>query len=303
MRRRLRGAPRRGRSGPAERGCDNSRMGNEPLLRRRAPRSLIAILMFLATGAAGLLGLIALVFGDWALTAAALVAVIALPLSLGAVDHGRWSEGWKGTIERVGVALALLLAVATTGVALANGVSALTARDALGTPARDIVPWFVLAALALAGVGLLLASVPLPVGRRSAWRALGGLLAGIVACLAAAGTVQADDRCDGFVFDRDRWQAAIAVDLGPLGDDEEALAISAALSACGTLDGLPRAEVTELLGAPDSAWDEDPATDVWSVGWVNDGIGPGDGQYLTVRFADDRAVETWLAYDEYGGGD
>lgn len=277
-------------------------MGNEPLLRSRAPRCLIALLLIPAAGVAMLIGFLSLVAGGgWALTAAALVAVIALPLSFYPVEDGRWSEGSRGTVERVAVALVLALAAGTAGVALVTGVSALAHRDVLGTPPGDIVPWFVLAAVALAGLLPLLASVPLPVGRRSAWRALGVLLAGIVACLATAGTVQGNDRCDGFAFDRARWQAGMAGDVGPLGDDEETLAISSALAACGTLDGLPRTEVVRLLGPPSpNDFDLRRETLEWPVGWINDGLGLGDGQRLMVAFRDGRAIDTSLMMSEYG---
>lgn len=165
------------------------------------------------------------------------------------------------------------------------------------------MPWFVLAAVALASGALLLASLPLPGGRRGVWSAVGALLAATVACLAAAGTVQGHDRCDGFVFDRDRWQAAKAGDIGPLGDDEETLAMAEAAVACRTLDGRSRAEVIELLGAPGSDLDESRATEEWTVGWVNDGLGLGDAQYLTVSFSGGRVVDASLLYDEYGSAD
>lgn len=56
--------------------------------------------------------------------------------------------------------------------------------------------------------------------------------------------------------------------------------IAEAIAPCGVLNGRTKAEVRTLIGRPETGrhvWR-------WSVGWVNDALGPGDGQELVVAF-------------------
>jgi hypothetical protein len=147
-------------------------------------------------------------------------------------------------------------------------------------------------AVALVAIALLLAAVPLPVSD-VAVRTL------IVTCVGPAvllvgGAVVVQDTavgCGGYRLDRARWQADV-----PRGGSDATLAIAAALVRCDTLDGTPRAEVRELLGRPDP-YVSSRASWGWNVGTVNDAMGPGDGEIMSVRFGSgDRVRDTTLMY-------
>lgn len=95
--------------------------------------------------------------------------------------------------------------------------------------------------------------------------------------------------CDGYSFDPSEW----ADDAGD-GREHEA----EALAECNALVGLTRKEVVAMLGRQDpEAGGRRMMT--FPAGWVNDGIGPGDGQSLYVFLGGgDRVVAARLAYPQ-----
>ena len=98
--------------------------------------------------------------------------------------------------------------------------------------------------------------------------------------------------CDSYSFDRSEWRYEQNRGI----DDDSREHQAEALAECGALEGKTHAEVAELLGDGDR---EPRRTWRYHAGWVNDGIGPGDGQTLYVRFGSDGRVErATLAYPQ-----
>ena len=95
--------------------------------------------------------------------------------------------------------------------------------------------------------------------------------------------------CDTYSFDASQWADAE-------GDGREDQA--EALAECNSLVGLEGEEVTAMLGRQVEARSRD-RTMTFSAGWVNDGIGPGDGQSLHVNLsAKGHVVAARLAYPQ-----
>jgi hypothetical protein len=120
---------------------------------------------------------------------------------------------------------------------------------------------------------------------------LGAIVLGIVVlALLASHDLFGDGSsdCDGYELDRDAWFADV--------DRDEA---AADLVRCRTLVGRSRAGALRMLGSPSNLGREfrRPDQASYAAGVVNDGIGPGDGQVLTVRFGtDDRVIGAHLLY-------
>ncbi|MDW5597125.1 hypothetical protein VSS74_22455 [Conexibacter stalactiti] len=271
-----------------------------PLLSRRPYRTLVALALVLVTGGALLLGLFLLVFEPDAWQAGvALLMLFCLPFAVRPVELGRWSANWLRWPEMVAFVLLLAVAIGLGVRGLAHGIALLDERDWTGATPLEIAFWLGEGTAALGGAFLLLASVPLPLPRRAARWALAALAVVVSACgLATAVVYAGPDGCGSFAVDRERWLAG-AVD-SPSGDDRDRERIADAIVRCDALDGMTIAEVRAALG-PEAEGDPDIGahTRGWPVGWVNDGIGPGDEQYLEVQFADGRVAEASLRYDEY----
>jgi hypothetical protein len=215
-----------------------------------------------------------------------LVAAVAAPVVATAVWRGRWSDGGRGLAEQVALAGILVSLFACTLLAIARAMEQQRVRD-LGVPTEsDITFWLVLAASALVGFGLLLSTAPrlVPVPVTIALSVTGAL--GATASVGMAAVLEAGTSCSDTSIDRASWRAARSDDRGRTVTDDERLA--AAIVECRLLEGLPRAEVRRRLGSPDhasrSVWR-------WEAGWVNDAIGPGDGQELIIQFNRDGLVQ------------
>ena len=94
--------------------------------------------------------------------------------------------------------------------------------------------------------------------------------------------------CDSYDFNRAEWGASGDTGVGDDSREHQA----EALAECEALDGLSRADVSEMLG-PHSKKVPGTGPRKWhfSAGWVNDGFGPGDGQSLYVYFDERGRVE------------
>jgi len=95
--------------------------------------------------------------------------------------------------------------------------------------------------------------------------------------------------CDDYSFDAAEW-------ADDRGDGREHQAES--LAECNALVGFTREEVATMLGRQTAGADGGRRL-TFSAGWVNDGIGPGDGQRLYVLLdGRDRVVAARLAYPQ-----
>jgi hypothetical protein len=118
----------------------------------------------------------------------------------------------------------------------------------------------------------------------------------VVAAVAVAGALLVGDwfwggyepDCDSFAFDPGEW-----ADAGGDGREHQA----EALVECGSLVGLRRNEVMDLLGQPTKPGDRNGSVR-FSAGWVNDGIGPGDAQDLHVTYNANRVAAAELTYPQ-----
>jgi hypothetical protein len=97
--------------------------------------------------------------------------------------------------------------------------------------------------------------------------------------------------CIGYEFDPEKWASSRDAFDGADDRAEEA----EDLVRCDTLIGKSRSEVAELLseelspGAPRARI---------NAGWVNAGLGPGDGQMMTLHFdSSGRVVRAELLYN------
>ena len=158
-------------------------------------------------------------------------------------------------------------------------------------PARGA--WWILALIILAGVvSTACARVLLPAvmkgTRRSFPRTIytvGAVLIGVVVLGGiAASIVQTQEvGCGHFSFDREQW------DRGQQNGDESEISgrerIADALLSCETLVGKSREYVREQLGG-------DARAQTFYVGVVNDSFGPGDAQYLLVRYDEGEVVKS-----------
>lgn len=221
-----------------------------------------------------------------------LIAATAAPLAAFALWRGRWSAGGAGVAQRL--AVAVVAGALVVGAALAAVRAAEENRvRALGVPTESaLTPWLVLLGGALVALALLVAVAPRWLPRVLAMSlALVGAIGGSGA-VAVALAVQESTTCDDVEVDRERWRAARADQRGGTVTDDERIA--GAIVECDLLDGLSRREVRAKLGRPDHAGRE---RWTWVAGEVNDGLGPGDGQELSVRFDDDdRVVRAALLY-------
>jgi hypothetical protein len=157
----------------------------------------------------------------------------------------------------------------------------------LGAVLAAVLAWFTLsmlfAPLVFAGTMAFALAAP------RAGRTIAVLLLATAGTATGAGALaaQVDPRgCRDFRFDPERWQRALA---SPDDDRESAPSerLAAAVVRCRTVAGATRDEVRAALGEPTHVgargW-------TWAVGLTNDGIGPGDTQELSVRFAPDGRV-------------
>lgn len=181
-----------------------------------------------------------LVFGAVPLTLAALAAAVLSLLAMWPVLDGRWARGALVALQGLAVAV-VLLAYAGAALLLAALVrEGLRERAVHATPADALAFWTALALGAV--VAAVVVTLALP-GRRTrrlrvavvGMLAASGLLgAGVTVAIAAGG-----DPCDGYRFDRSAWE-----------DDDTREGVGEALARCGTLRGMHRDEVDELLGGP-----------------------------------------------------
>ena len=221
-----------------------------------------------------------------------LAAAIAAPAAAIAVWRGNWSPGLSGTAQQIAVAV---VAVTLAGYAVLAVSRAIDEHrvGGLGVPTEsEIGPWLVLGAAALASLAVLVAAAPRWLPRPATMLVAAVALLGSVAALVTAATAEAGVSCADARLDRATWRAALRDDRHRTVTDGER--ISAAIVDCGLLDGRSRDEVRRLLGPP---YPEGMDPWSWLVGWVNDGLGPGDGQELTVHFdGDGRVTRATLTY-------
>jgi hypothetical protein len=224
--------------------------------------------------------------------AAMVLAAVAAPGVAGAIWRGRWSGGSSGAVQRICFAV---VAAALASFALLAGLRVREEHRVrgLGVPTEaEIGVWLVLVAGALVCLAVLVVAAPGWLSS-AATRIVATVaaLAGGAALVTAAAT-EAGVSCADARVDRATWQAALRDDRVATVTYGERLA--AAIVECGLLDGRAREEVRQALGRPYPAgrnrW-------TWEVGWVNDGLGPGDGQTLTVYFdRDGRVSRSTLAH-------
>jgi hypothetical protein len=88
--------------------------------------------------------------------------------------------------------------------------------------------------------------------------------------------------CDDFEFDRQAWLNEPYEGWAAPRTITERERQGSALIRCGTLQGMPRAEVEAMLGKGFVGKNTSRAR--YYVGWVNDGLGVGDGFDLTVDY-------------------
>jgi hypothetical protein len=101
--------------------------------------------------------------------------------------------------------------------------------------------------------------------------------------------------CSTYSFDRSEWRPAFNRGI----EDDSREHQAEALAECDVLVGLTRPELTAMLGDHHLEKRIDQFDWGFSAGWVNDGIGPGDGQMLYVQFDNDgRVTRAKLAYPQ-----
>jgi hypothetical protein len=202
-------------------------------------------------------------------------AVVSGSVTAWAVARGRVT----GRMAGVGVLVTVGLHLALASLAVVEAADAWRARPAFATDPDDTAWWLAVAVAALLVLAALLACLGLPVRRAAIATAIALLGAAGVAGVAGAVVSASADDCGGFRFSPERWRQAI--DRGGGREEDEAVALADALVRCRTLDGRTRADVRRLLGRPHRS---SPSTWTWSIGWVNDFLGPGDAEALSVRF-------------------
>ena len=247
----------------------------QPLINWRPLRAVVSVGMVLGAVGAFVASYLLLL---WLFTPlvflGALIAVGAAVPAAAAVWRGRSSGMQHGA---VGLMLVLLVASAALGVARA--VEEWEVRR-LGVPTEAYLEFYVAATGALLlSAALLLAVAPrlLP-ARATVWACAITAAAGGT-CLVLAAASKASTSCADSRLDPAAWRAARTDDrTGVVTHDER---IAAAVVDCRLLHGRSRAEVLRALGKPDR---RDGRTWSWSAGWVLDGLGPGDGQELILRF-------------------
>lgn len=252
-----------------------------PLFAAEPLRGLLSFgLAFLAVGLA-LFGLLAIWWaGDLTTLLLSLLAAAGLCCASWATLRGAWAPGPAGYAERAGAAALVLMTLVLAVLAFQQAVVDLRDREVFELDPYWIWVELTVAAAAIAGVALLLAALPLAASRKRAAAVLGGTVAaGAAVALAVGAVAYADDGCDGYRPDRAQWLR----DLRDGGNDGAAR-VAAKLLRCRTLDGKTRAEVVAMLGPGQRSIWEAPPTMAWTVGLVNDYMGPGDGQYFTVTF-------------------
>lgn len=230
------------------------------------------------------------------LVPASIVALGVSPFAGSAIVVGRWSRT-RGLRWLQAGSVAVLLGLGA--LLVVRGATIALDEVSLGAPVAtsgDALPnGMVYVAVALIAIALLLAAIPLPVSEVAA-RTLVVTCVGPAALLVGGAVLVQETTvgCGGHELDAARWQADVR-----RGGTDETLSMAAALVRCDTLDGATRAEVRELLGRPDrfastrSRWG-------WNVGTVNDALGPGDGEVMSVAFdRDDRVHDTRLMYGGY----
>lgn len=199
---------------------------------------------------------------------------------------------WRGKGGRYAVPLVLMLLLAAAAVAVARAVEERQVRD-LGVPTES---YFELYAAAAGGVllsaALLLAVAPRVVSARATtWASASVATFGMVG-LGLAGTTHARTTCADSRLDAAVWREARGDDrVNAVTRDER---IASAIVDCRLLHGRSRAEVERLLGPPDERYGRRL---YWAAGWVNEGLGPGDGQELILTFRRGRVTDAGLSYD------
>lgn len=270
---------------------------HRPLIRSDALRVLLVGVLGLAAVLAVPVAWFLTIFDSpgW-LVPASIVALGVSPFAGSAIVLGRWSRTrplrWlqAGSVA-VLLGLGALLVVRGATIALDElsfGAPIATSGDALPNG-------MIYVAVALIAIALLLAAIPLPVSDVAA-RTLVVTCVGPAVLLVGGAVVVQDTTvgCGGYELDAARWRADVR-----RGGTDETLAMAAALVRCDTLDGTTRAEVRELLGRPDRFVSSRPRWG-WYVGTVNDALGPGDGEVMSVDFdAADRVRDTRLMYGGY----
>jgi hypothetical protein len=215
-----------------------------PLLSQPWLRALVVgglVLGHLATIALGL-WLLVWLFAPHAFFALVVVFVAAVVVA-GVVGAGRWATGWWRVVQITAVVGVCAFYVVAALYEFSVGIGDFTTRAAIGTAATDIGLTLAIGAGAVVAIGVLIATLPLPVSPRTAGIAAAAVVAtGFVGAFTALAIGAGTDTCDRFRVDPARWRAALR------GHPTDAERIARAIDNCGAIDGAPRNTVVRLLG-------------------------------------------------------
>lgn len=177
------------------------------------------------------------------------------------------------------------VAFAVIGSASFEAGRILEAGSVLGSADGDAT-WWLLGSF-LAGAAAVGVAAWLPLRLEGKAVAAVGTMVGCAATLVVGlDRGYAADVCDRFEIDRAAFQASVRG-----GDSSRSVSaakrVANGVEHCGTLRGRTRAEVARTLGPPQR---RDRREWRWSIGVVNDYLGPGDSADLVVRFGRDGRV-------------
>lgn len=240
--------------------------------------ALLVIAEALCLSVGGFFVLVWIVWESWLATS--VVALVAAALAAWPLLTGRWGRGPALALQVAGIVGVGGLNVWFAVSAGRSAIEAYDTRSTLGASGQETIGWLFVVAASSAVLAAVVAAVPRARrGRRYAVAAGVGLAA--LAVLASGSAVAVGitaDRCGDFRFDGAAWRGALARD--DASDDAERMA--EALVRCRVLVGGTRHDVRRLLG---TTRDMKGRTWTYDVGWVNDGLGPGDAQELLVHFS------------------
>lgn len=197
-----------------------------------------------------------------------------------AVSRSMIRGEWFGNPRFQRIAALCLGVLLITGAAIFGGMSLLTwiGSDRYAPPAEDIKYPATIAVLGL--LSAIIFASTLPLGRATLTRAVAPvalLMAGFG--LLAVGVSSAYEPCSGYEFSREHWREDLKTRDGHgVTDAERAVD---AIARCGVLEGRTEREIQTMLGIKGHRVRREVR---YPIGWINDGIGPGDQGDLTVRF-------------------
>lgn len=239
--------------------------------------ALLVIAEALCISVGGFVLLVWIVWESWLATS--VLTLIAAALAAWPLLTGRWGRGAVLALQLAGV---VGMGALNAWFAVSAGRSAIAtynARSTIGSSGEETIGWLVIVAASSAVLAALVAAVPRGRGGRR-YAVTGGVGIAALAVLATGSAITVGvtaDRCGDFRLDGVAWRAALAAD----DDSDDAEQMAEALVRCRVLEARTRGDVRRLLG---TTRDMKGRTWTYDVGWVNDGVGPGDGQELLVHF-------------------